>query len=84
VSSWVRIPRPPHTVTRTEIRTSKHVAVDARGLLLAMLITAASVQDRGAAKPLLWNLRKAFPSVSWRKPTAEVGSSSGGPSPGCA
>ena len=22
-----------------------------------MLITAASVQDRGAAKPLLWNLR---------------------------
>ena len=42
---------------RTEIRTSEHVAVDARGLLLAMLITAASVQDRGAAKPLLWNLR---------------------------
>jgi len=28
-----------------------------------MLITAASVQDRGAAKPLLWNLRKAFPSI---------------------
>jgi hypothetical protein len=28
-----------------------------------MLITAASVQDRGAAKPLRWNLRKAFPSI---------------------
>ena len=25
-----------------------------------MLVTAASVQDRDAAKPLLWNLRKAF------------------------
>ena len=28
-----------------------------------MLITAASVQDRDAAKPLLQNLRRAFPSV---------------------
>ena len=28
-----------------------------------MLITAASVQDRDAAKPLLWNLRRAFPSI---------------------
>jgi hypothetical protein len=27
------------------------------------LITAASVQDRDGAKPLLRNLRKAFPSV---------------------
>ena len=43
--------------------TKRHVAVDALGLLLAVLITAASVQDRDAAKPLLWNLRKAFPSI---------------------
>ena len=28
-----------------------------------MLITAAGVQDRDGAKPLLWNLRRAFPSV---------------------
>ncbi len=33
------------------------------GLLLTVLVTAASVQDRDAARPLLWNLRKAFPSV---------------------
>ena len=33
------------------------------GLLLTVLVTAASVQDRDAAKPLLWNLRKAFPKV---------------------
>jgi len=41
----------------------RHIAVDTGGLLLTVLVTAASVQDRDAAKPLLWNLRRAFPSV---------------------
>jgi putative transposase len=41
----------------------RHIAVDTTGLLLTVLVTAASVQDRDAAKPLLWNLRKAFPGV---------------------
>ena len=41
----------------------RHIAVDTIGLLLTVLITAASVQDRDAAKPLLWNLSKAFPKV---------------------
>ena len=43
--------------------TKRHVAVGTAGLLLAVLITAASVQDRDAAGPLLWNLRKAFPGI---------------------
>jgi putative transposase len=43
--------------------TKRHIAVDALGLLLTVLVTAASVQDRDAARPLLWNLRKAFPGV---------------------
>jgi transposase len=43
--------------------TKRHIAVDVLGLLLTVLVTAASVQDRHAAKPLLWNLRRAFPSV---------------------
>jgi transposase len=43
--------------------TKRHLAVDVVGLLLTVLVTAASVQDRDAAKPLLWNLRRAFPSV---------------------
>ena len=43
--------------------TKRHIAVDALGLLLTVLVTAASVQDRGAARPLLWNLRWAFPSI---------------------
>ena len=37
--------------------------MDTGGLLLAVLVTAASVQDRDAAKPLLWNLRHTFPTV---------------------
>jgi transposase len=37
----------------------RHIAVDATGLLLAVVITAASVQDRDAARPLLWNLARA-------------------------
>jgi IS5 family transposase len=41
--------------------TMRHIAVDAIGLLLTVLVTAASVQDRDAARPLLWNLRRASP-----------------------
>ena len=37
----------------------RHIAVDATGLLLAAVITPASVQDRDAARPLLWNLRRS-------------------------
>jgi transposase len=41
----------------------RHIAVDVTGLLLTVLVTAASVQDRDAARPLLWNLKKAFPKI---------------------
>ena len=37
--------------------------MDTIGLLLTVLITAAGVQDRDGAKPLLRNLRRAFPPV---------------------
>jgi transposase len=43
--------------------TKRHLAVDVAGLLLMVLVTAASVQDRDAARPLLWNLRRAFPQI---------------------
>jgi transposase len=42
----------------------RHIAVDTSGLLLAVVVTAASTQDRDGAKPLLWNLRRAFPGVT--------------------
>ena len=41
----------------------RHIAVNTGGLLLTVLVTAAGVQDRDGAKPLPWNLRRAFPSV---------------------
>jgi putative transposase len=37
----------------------RHIAVDAMGLVLAVVITAASVQDRDGARPLLWNLHRS-------------------------
>jgi len=37
----------------------RHIAVDTAGLVLAVVITAASVQDRGGARPLLWNLTRS-------------------------
>jgi len=37
----------------------RHIAVDTLGLLLAIVVTAASTQDRDAARPLLWRLRVA-------------------------
>ena len=37
----------------------RHIAVDTKGLLLAVVITAACVQDRDAARPLLWNLHRS-------------------------
>ncbi len=43
--------------------TKRHIAVDTGGLLLSVLVTAASVQDRDAARPLLWNLHRAFPAI---------------------
>lgn len=34
----------------------RHIAVDTCGLLLAILVTGAGLQDRDGARPLLWAL----------------------------
>ncbi len=49
----------------------RHIAVDTTGLLLEVLATAASVQDRDAAHPLLFNLTRARRRV--RKTWADAG-----------
>ncbi len=36
----------------------RQIAVHATGLVLAVVIIAAPVQDRDAARPLLWNLSR--------------------------
>ena len=42
----------------------RHIAVDTCGLLLAVLVTGAGVQDRDGARPLLWALHACFPGIS--------------------
>lgn len=39
--------------------TKRHIAVDTLGLLLAVLVTGAGVQDRDGARPLLARMRRA-------------------------
>jgi transposase len=41
----------------------RHLAVDTLGLLLVVLVTAACVQDRDAARALLWRLRAGYRGV---------------------
>jgi len=38
----------------------KHIAADTLGLILVIVVTAASVQDRDAARHLLWRLAAGF------------------------
>jgi len=42
----------------------RHIATDTTGLLLVVLVTAASVQDRDGGRWLLWALSCCFPRVS--------------------
>jgi transposase len=42
----------------------RHLAVDVTGLILAIVVTAASVQDRDGARPLLWRLAAACRTVT--------------------
>ncbi len=42
----------------------RHIAVDTCGLLLAVLVTGAQVQDRDGGRTLLWALRTCLPTIS--------------------
>jgi transposase len=42
----------------------RHLAVDVMGLILCVMVTAASVQDRDGARPLLWQLAAGFRTVT--------------------
>ncbi|WP_240190429.1 transposase [Rhodococcus sp. AQ5-07] len=41
----------------------RHIAVDVNGLLLTVVVTAASIQDRDAAHRLLAGLRGGFSTI---------------------
>ena len=60
----------------------RHIAVDTSGLLLEVLVTPASTQDRDAARPLLFNLHRPAAASAWPGPTAATpGNCSPGPPP---
>jgi putative transposase len=42
----------------------RHIATDTTGLLLVVLVTAASVQDRDGGRVLLWALHCCFPRIT--------------------
>lgn len=42
----------------------RHIAVDVMGLVLCIVVTAASVQDRDGARPLLWKLAAGYRAVT--------------------
>jgi transposase len=42
----------------------RHIAVDVLGLILCVVVTAASVQDRDGARPLLWRLAASCRAVT--------------------
>ena len=48
---------------KTEGR-KRNLAVDVMGLILCVVVTAASVQDRDGARPLLWRLAAGFRTVT--------------------
>ena len=54
----------------------RHIAVDTLGLLLCVLVTAASVQDRDGARPLLEQLTTCVGASAWCGPTAAMPASS--------
>jgi transposase len=62
-SEMIARPRRGYDAGKKINGTKRHLAVDTTGLLLTVMVTAASVQDPDAARPLLWNLRRAFPTI---------------------
>jgi transposase len=48
---------------KTEGR-KRHIAVDVMGLILCIVVTAASVQDRDGARPLLWKLAAGHHAIT--------------------
>jgi transposase len=47
----------------------RHVEVDTSGLLLAVAVTTASLQDRDDARRITAALREAFSPITWCRPT---------------
>ena len=50
----------------------RHVVVDTLGLILVVMVTSASVQDRPGGRKILERLAARFPRSRWCGPTADT------------
>ena len=62
-SDWVWRATKGYDAAKKVQGRKRHVAVDTGGLLLDILVTPASTQDRDGGRPLLWSLRRHFPTL---------------------
>jgi transposase len=62
-SDWVSQTTKGYDAAKKVHGRKRHVAVDTSGLLLEVLITPASTQDRDGGRRLLWRLCRHFPTI---------------------
>jgi transposase len=62
-SDWVPRATKGYDAAKKVHGRKRHVATDTQGLLLDILVTPASVQDRDGGRRLLWRLRRHLPTI---------------------
>jgi putative transposase len=62
-SDWVSRATKGYDAAKKVHGRKRHVVVDTGGLLLDILVTPASTQDRDGGRRLLWRLRRHFPTL---------------------
>jgi len=62
-SDWVSRASKGYDAGKKVNGRKRHVATDTGGLLLDILVTPASTQDRDGGRRLLWRLRHHFPTI---------------------
>jgi putative transposase len=62
-SDWVSRATKGYDAAKKVHGRKRHVAVDTCGLLLDILVTPASTQDRDGGRRLLWRLRRHLPTI---------------------
>jgi len=62
-SDWVSQATKGYDAAKKVHGRKRHLAVDTCGLLLDLLVTPASVQDRDGGRRLLWRLRHDLPTI---------------------
>ena len=62
-SDWVSRATKGYDAAKKVHGRKRHLAVDTCGLLLDLLVTPASVQDRDGGRRLLWRLRRDLPTI---------------------